>query len=380
MTINVLYLTPWFPVSTQDPRGGFILDSISAQEEMGVNAHIVRTISWKPSALAPHYERANILTLRYLSIPRHYGRAISNWSYIVRLKRTIMHLVKKHNIHLINAHTELAGMVAVRAGKSLNIPVLVTVHGIDTCPRVWAGSAGRMIDNTLKQADRVIVVGEPLIDFFQQRLDNLEHFRVVHNGVRLYPDMIDFKKQAWSNHINIISVSNLQEGKGVDITIRALAKLKQAGIVNWTYTVVGDGADRRTLEQLVNQLSLTPWIHFAGLCSHDTVCQKLKSADVFCLPSYREAFGIAYLEAMAHGLLAIGVYGEGPQAFIKHQETGLLVKPRDPDELMQIFQQIVLQPERMQNIARCGRKHVLERFTWKKHADTLMKVYQDVLS
>ena len=89
MTLNVLYLTPWFPQDAHDPRGGFILDSISAQEEMGVNAHIVRAISWRPRTVTPINERANIITLRYLSIPRHYCRVISNWSYIFRLKSVI---------------------------------------------------------------------------------------------------------------------------------------------------------------------------------------------------------------------------------------------------------------------------------------------------
>ena len=130
---------------------------------------------------------------------------------------------------------------------------------------------------------------------------------------------------------------------------------------------------------LVNKLSLTKHVFFAGLCSHDKVCQQLKYADVFCLPSYREAFGIAYLEAMAYGLLAIGVEGEGPQAFIKHQETGLLVKPQDLDDLQMTLLQVFRQPKQMHKIAQQGRKLVLEQFTWKKHAPNLIKVYQEVL-
>ena len=380
MTINVLYLTPWFPISANDPRGGFILDSIQAQEERGINAHIIRITSWKFGATAPVHERKNIFEMRYLSIPRHFCRVISNWSYIFRLKKILTRLVKKHNIHIINAHTELAGLVAVRVGNDLNIPVLITIHGIDTCSRVWAGLAGRMIDNALKKANRVILVGEPLIHFFQNRLSKIDHFRMVYNGFRLYPDMLAFYKYAWSQSINIISVSNLHEGKGIDITIQALAQLKKSKIENWTYTIVGDGSERPKLEKLVKRLSLTNQIYFVGLCSHNKVCQYLKSADIFCLPSYREAFGIAYLEAMAYGLLAIGVQGEGPEAFIKHQETGLLVNPRDPVDLLQVLRQIFQQTEIMQKIAQQGRKHVLEQFTWKHHAVNLINVYRELVS
>ena len=383
MTINVLYLTPWFPTSKHDPRAGFILDSIMAQEALGVNAQIAITYAWRPKQAIQFLENKKnhkIHSFRYLSIPRYHFRYVSNWSYILRFSRIIARLVTQHNIHLINAHTEIAGMVAVRVGKRMNIPTVVTVHGIETCPKMWIGAAGQMIDHALEKASRVVVVGEPLLDYFQQRLASLDHFRVVHNGFRLYPDMLNvLEKEVWSNNIKLISVSNLNEGKGVDITIRALAALKSRKIDNWSYTIVGEGAQRQALEKLVNQLNLTQHIVFIGLCSHDKVCQHLKAANVFCLPSYREAFGIAYLEAMAYGLLAIGVEGEGPQAFIKHHETGLLVKPRDVESLVNTLLAIFQQRERMQKIAKQGRAHVLQQFTWRNHAEVLLKVYQEIL-
>src|SRR3990167_6563663 len=211
MTINVLYLTPWFPTSKHDPRAGFILDSIMAQEALGVNAQIAVTYAWRPRQAIQFLESNTSNTIhafRYLSIPRYYLRTISNWSYILQFSRIIARLVKQYNIHLINAHTEIAGMVAIRVGNIMNIPTVVTVHGIETCPRMWAGAAGQMIDNTLRKASRVVVVGEPLLDYFQQRLAVLDHFRVVHNGFRLYPDMLNApEKEAWSNNIKMVSVS-----------------------------------------------------------------------------------------------------------------------------------------------------------------------------
>lgn len=377
--INVLFLTPWFPDSLKDPRGGFILDSICAQEKRGVSSKIIRTLSWKPGYTTQVQHEFNIQTYRYVSIPRHYFRTLSNWSYILRFKRFLCQFVKDQNIHLIHAHTELCGLVATRVAKRMNIPAIVTVHGIDTCPRVWRGKCGKMMEEAIQQADRVVMVGKPLLNYFKPRLGSVDHVRIVHNGFRWYPDMLSFHQQAWSKDLKIISVSNLEEGKGVDITIHALAALKQLKINNWNYTIVGDGSQRRTLEQLVKALDLESHIHFAGLCSHDKVYALLKTADVFCLPSYREAFGIAYLEAMAYGLLAIGVQGEGPDAFIRHFETGLLVKPKDIYHLTEILLKVFQQADVMQAIARQGREYILQAFTWEKHAENIIQIYQEVL-
>lgn len=371
-------MTPWFPTKN-DPRGGFILDSITALETKGINAQIVVTTAWKPGASTLQETSEKIHKLYYWSIPRHYLRYISNWSYKLRLSRVIANLVKKHNIHLINAHTELCGIVATHVGKMCQIPTVITLHGIDTCPRMWAGAAGKMIDNTLGDASRVVVVGEPLLRYFKQRLLDINHFRVVHNGFRLYPDMLDTIEKRWGNSINFISVSNLQEGKGVDITLHALAALKEFGMHNWRYTVIGEGKERQSLETLVEHLGLTSHVLFTGYCSHKKVCELLKKAEIFCLPSYREAFGIAYLEAMAYGLLAIGIEGEGPQAFIKHHETGLLVKPLDINDLLKNLKMIFQQKDSMRNIAHKGRMYVLDRFTWAKHAESLLNVYEEIL-
>src|SRR3990167_9726772 len=173
---NVLYITPWFPTAGIDPRCGFIHDSISAVTELGVNARIMITTSWKPGRILHIQDNTNIDTYRYLSIPRYYLRLVSNWSYILRFSRIITQLIKQHNINLIHAHTEICGLIAVRIGAVLRMPTVVTVHGIETCHRFWAGMAGKMIEHMLRNASQVVVVCEPLLKFFQSLLVNMDHF------------------------------------------------------------------------------------------------------------------------------------------------------------------------------------------------------------
>ena len=103
----------------------------------------------------------------------------------------------------------------------------------------------------------------------------------------------------------LISVGNLQAGKGIDLVLRALADLNAAGHRDWTYRIIGDGPLRSELESLAASLGLTRQVVFSGSVQHQDVEAALREADIFVLPSWREAFGIAYLEAMACGLLTM---------------------------------------------------------------------------
>ena len=186
-------------------------------------------------------------------------------------------------------------------------------------------------------------------------------------------------EKKWPSHsVRFISVSNLQEGKGIDLNLQALSRLKARGWSDWTYTIVGEGVERKRLKRLVCHLNFNEQVFFAGACPHRQVYDYLQNADVFILPSYREAFGIAYLEAMSCGLLTIGVVGEGPECFIENTKTGFLVPPKDIDALANTLEQVFLSREQIQKIASNGKQYVHQNLTWHAHAKQLLSVYLNI--
>ena len=275
---------------------------------------------------------------------------------------------------MIHAHGEICGLAALSVGKKLGIPVALTIHGIDTCSRVWRGYNAKMFTQVLNNVDSLIFVGEPLQKAYEDKAQRKNHQHILHNGVRI-PDATARKE--YNKEIQIISVSNLVEGKGVDLNLQALGKLKKQGIQNWRYTIIGSGDQIKYLKKIIAENNLEDNVIFMGECTHQQVYGQLSKADIFCLPSYREAFGIAYLEAMAHGLLTIGVEGQGPSAFIAHEKTGFLVRPNDINHLAEVLELSILN---YQNIAQTGRNYVLNHFTWKHHAEKLISIYQDMIS
>jgi glycosyltransferase involved in cell wall biosynthesis len=120
-------------------------------------------------------------------------------------------------------------------------------------------------------------------------------------------------------------------------------------------------------------------VEFVGRVPHIRALQYIAAADVFSLPSWSEGFGIVYVEAMACGKPVIACRGEGPEDFVEHGKTGLLVKPRDVDNLVEALDFLLSNPEEARAMGERARKVVLENYTWEKNAEKIVKVYKELL-
>lgn len=107
--------------------------------------------------------------------------------------------------------------------------------------------------------------------------------------------------------VRLISVGSMEHlYKGQDTLLRALAMCRRAGL-DFTLTLVGEGAKRSWLEDLAARLQLAAAVRFAGqLPSGEAVRQELDRADIFVLPSRQEGVPRAMIEAMARGLPCLG--------------------------------------------------------------------------
>ena len=181
--------------------------------------------------------------------------------------------------------------VALTIAREAHIPVVATIHGVNTDAHYLNAEGQRaLLAPALRDVDRLVLVGEPLRSVFQDYAGRGDHIRIVDNGVRIPGSST--AKRFGGGPLRLVSVSNLHEGKGVDVTLQALAELKAAGLTDWTYAIVGGGAERERLEAQARTLGLADRVTFLGSKSHDEVFAILDRSDVFALPSYREAFGI----------------------------------------------------------------------------------------
>lgn len=130
--------------------------------------------------------------------------------------------------------------------------------------------------------------------------------------------------------------------KRIDDTIIALKNV--FGEDDFTFDIIGDGAEKSNIEALINKLELEENVIFHGRLPRNESQKLLANSQCFIMVSSREAFGLVYVEAMAKGCIAIGTRGQGIDGVIKHGENGFLCESSNIEELSSIIREIMSMP------------------------------------
>ena len=153
--------------------------------------------------------------------------------------------------------------------------------------------------------------------------------------------------------------------------------MAEEGVAWDRYTVVGDGPERSRLEDLARRLGIADRVTFAGRLEHHEVVREVARADIFCLPSWREAFGVVYVEAMACGKPVIGCRSQGAEDIISPGQDGILVEPRDVASLASALGQLLEDPELRQRMGEAARRRS-RAFSWDRTAEIYLDLYRSV--
>ena len=143
---------------------------------------------------------------------------------------------------------------------------------------------------------------------------------------------------------SLLCVANLVPRKGHRVLVKALARIRN---LDWKLLCIGslarDPATVRSVRQMISAAGLGRRITLAGERPSEAVAHAYRAADAFILPSFHEGYGMAYAEAMAHGLPIIAtVAGAIPETVPR--EAGLLVPPGDPAALARALRRVILDP------------------------------------
>jgi glycosyltransferase involved in cell wall biosynthesis len=199
-----------------------------------------------------------------------------------------------------------------------------------------------------------------------------ERISVVHNGIDR--GLID-SVEAGRADGKILYAGRLLPHKNVEALIRAMP-----GIIDQVrdakLTIVGEGPMKEELIRLARKLDLEKHVEFLGMLDYEGVIRQMKSSTVFVLPSLREGFGMALVEAMAAGTPVIAVKAPGSGvAEVVNGRNGILCPP---GELEKNILRLLLDPALRKKLAREGRRYS-RAFDWDTKAEEVLRVYENAV-
>jgi glycosyltransferase involved in cell wall biosynthesis len=165
--------------------------------------------------------------------------------------------------------------------------------------------------------------------------------------------------------------------KGLDEVILSLHRVARQ-VPDTVYMIVGDGDDRKRLEDLVRENGLSDRVIFTGVVSDEELIGFYKGCDIFLMPSRQEGFGIVFLEAMAFEKPVIGGNHGGTPEVIVDNETGFLVEHGDVNALADRIIRLLLDRELCKRMGQAGRRRVEEFYTFDPFRKRLISFLSQV--
>lgn len=117
-----------------------------------------------------------------------------------------------------------------------------------------------------------------------------------------------------------------------------------------------------------------------GPCGPEKIARLYEEATIFCLPTRREPFGIAFIEAMSYGLPVIGTNLGAQPDFILPDRNGLLVEPGDVASLAQALDRLLADVDRRRRFGQCGYDLASKTYTWNNTSTLIQKNIQQCLT
>jgi teichuronic acid biosynthesis glycosyltransferase TuaC len=306
--------------------------------------------------------------VHYLSPPRPWSYA--SWgawaapALALRLRR----IRRSFPFDLIHAHYAVPAGDAVRRAAPL-APLVVSVHGHDVY-----GDVARRGTVRASLAHARLVLANSAGTARRSAEHGARRTCVVHLGADIPPGPRHAPAAP-----TLVTVANLISRKRHADVIAAVARLHHKH-PDLRYVIVGDGPERERLRALAVSSGVGDLVELRGSLPHEQAVAVARSASLFVLPSVEEAFGVAYVEAMAAGVPALGCRGEdGPEEIAAAGGGIALVPPGDVDALAERIGALLADPTALEALSQDARATVEREFTWDRCGRHTLQAYIDVL-
>lgn len=373
-TLRVLTLTPFYPNSENSAEGCFVAEPLPRLERLGITNRVLAARPFYRDRVRAVDSEIPCRWEHYFSFPGNLGLPSAGCFLAADLITSVQRAHRENPFDLIHAHAALpCGDAAARLSKALEIPFVVSVHGLDVfserqAGRVLGNWCRRISTRVYRRARAVICISEKV----RERIADA-NTKVIYNGA----DASTFcPANERKSPLVVLSVGNLILTKGHAVLLRAFARMIPF-VPDCELEIIGEGPERQALARLSEQLGIGARVRFLGRQSREAVARAMQHCAVFVLPSEYEALGCVYLEAMASGKPAIACEGQGIDEIIVHGNNGWLVPPRRAAQLGDALRMLLQNQDFRSRLGNAARITVLQRHTLNHQAEQLAKLYRE---
>ncbi len=299
--------------------------------------------------------------------------------------RKLKEIAKEYDIIAVHHGDPFLKLYHYLLSKNLKNKYVTFVHSCYEekffCPnnKIKKMAMHKMFQLGLSNSDKIIFVSNAGKNSYMNefKIDSNKAV-VVYNGIGLDKIENGIKKQKIeTNPYNITYIGRLNSVKGVDLLLRATKILKEKH--NIKISIVGDGEERKTLENLADTLKIDDIVSFYG--QQKDVAPFLDKASIFVYPSiWQEVFGISIVEAMAYGIPCVATDVGGIPEIIEDGSNGFLCEKSNSNNLASTIEKVINLIEAGQEyaISNKARKRA-EEFSIEQTVMNLKNVYESII-
>ncbi|MGM0914236.1 MAG: glycosyltransferase [Pseudomonadota bacterium] len=351
---KVFVLPSWYP-----PDGGsFFKEQTEALSEIA-NLVVVypRGVSIRALIKSPLKEINNLyrtkeidaavptLIFSYLSLPKLFRiNLLSKWLCF----RVLFSAASKKygEPELIHVHSGIwAGYCAYRLKKKRSIPYIITEHRGRFVDNYHARMENQLPKQYRKFLTKIFSNASYIAPVSRSMIPKITSYLERDVTIEEKPNLVNAEifdahkgKVAKSEKFTFVTVCALVKLKGVDILINAFAEVLTEAHSDVELLIIGDGPERRPLENMVERLGICEAVKFKGQQPREKVGQLMLQSHVFVLPTRYEAFGVVFGEALMAGLPVLATRRSGgPDSIVIPGINGYLFDIDDADQLRELM-------------------------------------------
>ena len=339
----------------------------------------VKVYGFSKAFVLRHLPSALLNPITIYKLKKHFGDLIGIIEVIANFchYKYVLHHFRPNIIHVHHLETRFPFAYFVSKGK---VPVVTTAHSFSTVKffdERTAEKYRRLLADNIRISKYLIFPSK----FTSEELDELFHvpFKgkrwVMTNPIdtsRYYPipkDQVRSKIGISDNGSVILFVGNLMKKKGIYTLVEAAAILRDKG-VQCRILIVGDGEERKKLEEFIKAKSVEAIVSLEGPKYLPELLYYYNAADLFVMPSTSESWGLVYVEAMSCGIPVIGTNVTAIPEVISSDEYGFRVPLHDSTALADTIQKALFKNWNSNKILEYARS-----FSWEKRINEFDNVY-----